>query len=790
MPPHINTSETETLTAWAADTLAEHEDAFIAMKAIARRLGGHVVHQAERTFATFGFWLPQLTGREVFLELYLPEDDIDLTTHASQRIRARRLRLPMAWAGEFAWVVVEGLPAGTRDKLGALYRVAYQSDNRSWHTRIDPMALSLPFGVFGPAELYDWHSLDSTRADAAHFASLDAQPDPDGVPRIQQPTNILQIHVGAATEAGTFAGLARLYAGIAEKLRAEEDLTPAEMNWLAYDSVQLMPVEPTIEYEGREGQFFHVRDEDDRDAEEVTVDLAKPDMFNWGYDIVIAGMSAANPVYCETGRPDELADLIATLHNFPTGPIKVIFDVVFGHADNQGLKALNDEWFTGPNMYGQDMNFRHPVVRAMMLEMQRRKTNFGADGLRVDGAQDFKYWDAETETLHHDDDYLHEMSAVTQEVAGQAYRPWMIFEDGRPWPRDDWELASTYRAVTEQQPDVFQWGPLTFAHNTPFLFTFWIGKWWRLEEVRYYGSRWITGWANHDTMRRGTQVDPKARVNSYLGDTLPEIYRHGYDNPTTNMLNYACLPGVPMDMINALMRAPWSFMRNTDDRYAVKVASEEARFLDWAVDEADYARDEVFPRLKELGFSRLDDLHRYWHALDHAVQITDYDLEAMVSIMRAVKPPLAGPGITVGSLKEVALAWMSDVYELCNVTLYEHRLDPAHVAFNKKIREFRLARRWLGDDLREGETFDRILPVEGAVIFYGLRKSPDDGEELLFIMNAEGAPRTLTPINLPIPGMSPGGWEVALAPPGMAATPIDKPLTLHDSEGVVYRRGR
>jgi hypothetical protein len=25
--------------------------------------------------------------------------------------------------------------------------------------------------------------------------------------------------------------------------------------------------------------------------------------------------------------------------------------------------------------------------------MQRRKVNFGADGVRVDGAQDFKWWD-------------------------------------------------------------------------------------------------------------------------------------------------------------------------------------------------------------------------------------------------------------------------------------------------------------------------------------------------------------------------------------------------------------
>ena len=60
--------------------------------------------------------------------------------------------------------------------------------------------------------------------------------------------------------------------------------------------------------------------------------------------------------------------------------------------------------------------------------------------------------------VEHDDDYLQKMSEVTQEVAGVRYRPWMVFEDGRPWPREDWPTASTYDDVIAQQPDVFQVG--------------------------------------------------------------------------------------------------------------------------------------------------------------------------------------------------------------------------------------------------------------------------------------------------------------------------------------------
>jgi glycosidase len=166
----------------------------------------------------------------------------------------------------------------------------------------------------------------------------------------------------------------------------------------------------------------------------------------------------------------------------------LILDVVFGHSDNQGLRASTSHYFAGPNMYGQNLDYQNPAVRAILLEMQRRKVDFGADGVRVDGAQDFKWWDparrscaTTTTTCVH--------GRHRAEVAGTQYRPWFIFEDGRPWPDEDWELSSTYRAVIEGQrdPDVFQWGPLTFAHNTPFIYTFWLSKYWRIREILEVG---------------------------------------------------------------------------------------------------------------------------------------------------------------------------------------------------------------------------------------------------------------------------------------------------------------
>ena len=74
-------------------------------------------------------------------------------------------------------------------------------------------------------------------------------------------------------------------------------------------------------------------DEETEDIEyedgDIKITLTKPDTQNWGYDIVIFASSATNPSVLETLRPDELIEFIATLHNFPTGPIKVIYDIVF-----------------------------------------------------------------------------------------------------------------------------------------------------------------------------------------------------------------------------------------------------------------------------------------------------------------------------------------------------------------------------------------------------------------------------------------------------------------------------
>jgi len=785
--PELDANATASLLQWVQRVDADHDDPFATAQAWTSRMGARVRGDGA---VEFGLWAPEIEAEsaDAVLEILTPPPSLDLTA-AEQTVSLRRDTVRLHAYHDVWWGVVRGLRPGTRDTVGSFYWLRYRDAEGRWQTVPDHLAHSVPYGAFGPAEVYDLDALQQDRADADYWADL---PDAvrngtkNGRPQLGPPQHILEIHPGTASKSGTIAGLTRIYREIARKQRTDTPLTPTEQNFAGYDAVQLMPVEPTIVHE--EGPSFWAEQKPfDPVADVATVYLRAPDITNWGYDILISASSAVNPSILETRRPDELVEFAATLHTMPNGPVRLIFDVVFGHTDNQAVNLLNDHFLAGQGMYGMNVQFRHPMTRALMLEMQRRKGNYGADGIRVDGAQDFRYWDSEDEQLYYDDAYLQEMSDVVQTTAGTDYYPWMIFEDGRPWPRDDWELSSTYRAVIEEQADVFQWGPLTFAHNTPFLFTFWVSKWWRIREILEMGGQWISGCANHDTLRRGAQVDPEQRINTYLGNSPPEIIEHAYDNPATNLLTHGFLPGVPMDFVNALMRAPWSFIRNTDDRYGVKVVSEEAHFLDWRVTPERFQKKQHFRRLKDLGFTDLRGLHRFLYTLDHVVQSTEYDLPAMVKMMRAADPPLDGPELSVETLKRVAQAWMDDLHDYCTITHWAASLDVNQTAFNRSVRDFRRQHPWLREALREEDWLRYREPCNGTALFTGWRQAPEGETEVLFVGNMEGREVEVVP-RRHAPEGDRDGWAVARATPALSVDGPDSAVTLANSEAVLLAR--
>lgn len=763
-------------------------DQFSGARIRAAHLGAHMLDSAT---ARFGFWTPELADEEippeqVVLELFHPPEGFD-PTQPDQTVSFRRTPVETMREGEYTWIVTDGVTAGTRDRCGTFYRLAFRDRSDQVRYIVDPLAYSVPFGAGAPAELYDMTGMLSGRTDHAYFESLTMSPDPDGLPRVTGPVHMLEIHVPTATAEGTLAALAERFR---EAASGTGNPAGGDAAYLGYDAVQLMPVEPTILHEEGDS-FWEVTEET---AREVVVRLRRPDTTNWGYDVITVASPAPNPTLLATARPDELLDFIVTMHTLPSGPVKVVLDVVYGHADNQAPMFLNRYFFAGANMYGRNLNYRHPVVRAILLEMQRRKSNYGVDGVRVDGAQDFKYYREEEDKLYHDDEYLRLMNTVEQEVAGIRYRPWMIFEDGRPWPRDDWELASTYREVTRNLPNVVQWGPLTFAHNTPFLFTFWISKWWRIREIVENGSHWITGTSNHDTLRRGTQVDPEARVNTYLGKTLPEIFENGYDNPAARLLD-CFLPGIPMDFLNANLRGPWSFVRNTDARWAIKVVSEEARFLDWNVTPERFNESWAFPRLKRRGYRSLRGLRHFLRALDAAVQSTEYHPEAIATVLNTIRPRLEGPPEMTGPLlRAIARDWMDDVHQFCNTAYHRERVDHddrlrSLLEFGFSVRAFRKRHRWLADnlDFDRGDRFDYLHPSSGSVLMYGYRTEPPPGAAAaVLVANMEGAPREIIPADLL--GLDPFGWRPVLAVPSLDNPRFDQPLVLHNSEAVLFGR--
>lgn len=788
MIPTLNTEKTDHLLNWVHSIQSKAAEEFEATQRLVTRLGAH--HNDNS--AEIGFWTPELTEQTEnwFLEVLRPAPNLNLLAD-EQTVDFTVYHVPLVQDGEFVWGVVDNMIAGTRDTVGDFYWIRYQDSDGTWRVIHDHLAYSVPFGTHAPAEYYNMEKLQAERTDKAHFTDhmqWDDTPEhqhPDGIPRVKPAVNILQIHPGTASKMGTIEGLRQIYATIAEKRRNDEPLTPAEQNFIGYDALQLMPIEPPIEHEdGR--LFWNATADYDPTADTMTVTVHQHDIFDWGYDVMLSASPAVNPAILSSKRPDELVDFIAELHNFPDGAIQFMTDIVYGHTDNQAIDLFHSRYLAGANMYGQNLNYLDNITRATWLEMQRRKHQFGVDGVRVDGAQDFKSYHAETDTLYHDDDYLRQMNDMVQHVAGRQYRPWMIFEDGRPWPREDWELASTYREITKQMPNVWQWGPLTFAHNTPFIFTFWVSKMWRVREITEVGKYWITGCANHDTLRRGTQVDIQARINSRLGDTLPEIFQNAYDNPAARLLDYCMMPGIPMDFTNALMRAPWGFIRNTDDKYGVKVVSEESNVLYWVMWPERWEKPDVFPRLKSFGLEDLQDARRFFDTLNFVQQATDYDIAATAAMMNASQPPLAVTELDVPKLKAIAHAWMADMFDYCNVEQYADELDPARTQFNLDMREFRRTRPWLVENLREDEFFDYRHPSNGTILYYGLRQSDD--EMVLFIANMEGEPVTVLPTDLPIPNLPTEGWELALQAPNVYFAGAQQPLTLDDSQAVVLLR--
>lgn len=754
-------------------------------KSLAALLGCHVTGDSQ---ARFLFWNPDFKDSSLtVLELFVPNLYLNFDK-PEQHASFRYYSFPIQTEGEFAAAVVDGVQIGSKEHFGALYQVKNKYSSGREEIIRDPMAVSMPYGIHAPSEIYDIDQALSQRADQAYFNKLEKELKPEEEYRISHPVNMLEVHVQTATKSGTLYSLTQRLKQIASKITNGGELTPDEKNLTGFDAIQLMPIDPVIEHPDHH-KFWDPINTPKTNGEEITVRLCKPCVLNWGYDVPIFGAAAVNPSLLTTGRPAELIAFIETVHTLPR-PMKVILDVVYGHADNQALDVMPENFFSGPNMYGQDIRFNHPIVRAMILELQRRKINFGFDGVRVDGAQDFKYYDNSRDKLQHDDKFLAEMSDVLQIVNGVTYRPWMIFEDGRPWPRDDWELASTYREIIKDQPHAFQWAPIIFAYNTPYTYTYWVSKWWRLREMFLMGENWVGGYANHDTMRRGTQANPEPlNVNKQLGNSLKMVMDSAYNNPATTLLMHGFLPGVPMDFLQALGSTPWSFIRDTDTEYAVKVMAEEAHFLDWQVTDNEYRQSRFFKHLKHAGFSTLDQLRVFSKTLLHLVKATNYSIDDIINMLNSSATVKLDGDWTLEKLASFTSAWMRDMSDYCTVDHHAGYVSDKKAEFNLKVRQFRMENPWLIKNFKSTDSLSYIEPVNGSVIYHGYRRDPVSGCEVAIVLNMEGQPKQVVVSELGLPVTEPESWKVALSTPNISKKNINEPVRLSVSQGLIFTKG-
>ncbi len=669
--PALNRAMTEELVV-AVKRVITSEDHRRRARTLAKMVLGARPTGRDGAFARvrFGIWMPGIADgkladrlEDIRLEIFRFADPFDFAelpsgTSVSKEAYVAAVRLEAV--GDYLVGEVDGVVAGDRTTLGDLYWLRYDDGERR-HIIRDPLAASLPFGIYAPAEVFDVTTMLAGRRDMEYFRTHNARQFSDGTYRAHDVGMHLEIHTETATSERTFAALTERYRRIGESIQEALDageepyarLSPADRMFVGFDSVELTPEVPPAEREGvaeRSGEFFRISDgvdtaPSDAEAGAITIALSRPDISNWGYDTPILGSAAVNPSVLRTVRPNEFLEFVETLHTMPYRPIQLCIDSVLGHCDFQGARLLqtfervstdhddlqhvNSAYLRGANMYGRDIDFGRPEVQALLLELLERKLAYGFDAVRVDGAQDFVAdRDPVSGMRIQNDAFLNEMANIVVDINGIRRRPDFNLEDGRPWPDDiNWLYNSKYLDHTIERTLPFgdrvkQWSPIIFAHNVHGKFKWFFSKWDRFVEVFRYGAHWITGNSNHDNARyfyRMTKMTPASEYrtgdafenyyNDELGATMREVAHNALDHGALTALTLGFLPGHPMFMLNVLFHTPWTFMRDIDRTYDVKIAAEEgSRYFTWYVDETLYRKEGFYTRLKALGFTTVRSL--------------------------------------------------------------------------------------------------------------------------------------------------------------------------------------
>lgn len=150
--PVLDDQETQVLLDWAANIDQSDATYFQTGQLLATRLGAHY---REDGLTEIGFWTPGLAAeviqseRSIYLEVFTPLEPIDFQA-TEQEITWQRDRISLILQGEYIWGVIKGLRPGTREEAGSFYWLRYIDYQGHVKTIRDPLAYSLPYGVFAP----------------------------------------------------------------------------------------------------------------------------------------------------------------------------------------------------------------------------------------------------------------------------------------------------------------------------------------------------------------------------------------------------------------------------------------------------------------------------------------------------------------------------------------------------------------------------------------------------------------------------------------------------------------
>jgi hypothetical protein len=211
---------------------------------LAKHLGAHTAGGR----ATFLIWHPRFRNCiKAEIEFFIPKQHFTFDK-PEQHVNMQYFRFDMSVLDEYACIIIDGLPAGNRDQFGAFYQFRLHSGENGEQVVRDPMAWSMPYGIYAPAEVYDVEMVRAGRKDAEYYRRLDQHLQNTDDRRISPPVNLLEIHTATATQGGTLLSLSNRYRQIASAIKNSEELTPDEKNLVGFDAIELMPVEPVIEH--------------------------------------------------------------------------------------------------------------------------------------------------------------------------------------------------------------------------------------------------------------------------------------------------------------------------------------------------------------------------------------------------------------------------------------------------------------------------------------------------------------------------------------------------------------